>query len=218
VHTSTKMFALCALLLGGSSILATSEVRLAGDHQGYEPEQPIAYSHRLHAGELGIDCLYCHYGAERGRHAGIPSASVCMNCHTTVTDAFDSVLTERERAKAAEEEPRRSVSPELRKLYDFMGLGEDLEPAQEPIPIPWQRIHQLPDFAFFDHSVHVAQGVACATCHGPVQGMERVRQQESLSMGWCIDCHRSNEASPTALLPDPEAHPHVSTDCVSCHL
>lgn len=218
MHTSTKLFALSALALGGSSILATSELRLPGNHEGYEPEQPIAYSHRLHAGELGIDCLYCHHGAARGRHAGLPSGSICMNCHGNVTDGFDRVLGERARAEDAGEEAARTVSPELRKLYDYMGLGEDLEPELEPEPIPWQRVHHLPDFVYFDHSVHVAADVACETCHGPVQSMERVRQEESLSMGWCVSCHRQSEATPTCLAADPEASSHASTDCVSCHL
>ncbi len=218
MHTATKLFALSTLVLGGSTILATSELRLPGNHQGYEPEQPIAYSHRLHAGELGIDCLYCHYGATRGRHAGIPSGSVCMNCHRSVTDGWAAVQTEKQRAEEAGEEPVRTVSPELRKLYDAMGLNEDLRQVAEPVPIPWERVHHLPDFVYFDHSVHVARGVACQTCHGPVQGMERVRQEASLSMGWCLDCHRENEATPTGLVPDPDAHPHVTTDCVNCHL
>ena len=218
MHTSTKFLALGGLLLGGSTIVATSEMRLPGNHKGYEPEQPIAYSHRLHAGELQIDCRYCHYGAERGRHAGLPSGSVCMNCHATVTDAYDRVLEEKSRAEAAGEEPRRTISPELRKLYDYMGLDEDLQPTAEPTPIPWQRVHHLPDFAYFDHSTHVARGVACETCHGPVQAMERVRQQESLSMGWCVDCHRQSEGTSTGLAPDPKASLHASTDCVSCHL
>ena len=220
MHTSTKLFGLSALILGASSIVASSNLRLPGDHRGYEPEQPIAYSHRLHAGELGIDCRFCHYGAERGRHAGIPSASVCMTCHRTVTDGFDHVLEERERAELAGEEPRRTVSPELAKLFEFVGLGDDLEldPDKTAQPIPWQRVHHIPDFVYFDHSVHVARGLACETCHGPVASMERIRQEESLSMGWCIECHREQTATPTCIAPDPEAEPHVTTDCVSCHL
>ena len=85
-------------------------------------------------------------------------------------------------------------------------------------PIPWQRIHQLPDFVYFDHSVHVAAGQACETCHGPVQSMERMRQQENLSMGWCLDCHRTNRATATSLAPDDKTYRNVSTDCVTCHL
>ncbi len=217
MHTSTKLFALIALLLGGSAIVANSDVHLPGNHQGYEPVQPIAYSHRLHAGEIGIDCLYCHYGAARSRHAGIPSGRICMNCHSVVTDSFDNLVEERQRAAAAGEQPKRTISPELRKLYDYMGLDKDLKPASSPQPIPWVRVHHLPDFAFFDHSTHVAKGVACQTCHGPIQGMERVRQEKSLSMGWCISCHRQSIPTPTCVAPEGEPS-HVSTDCVSCHL
>ena len=211
--TNAKVLVFFLLLFGGIVLSLGADVNLPGNHQGYEPEQPIAYSHRLHAGELRIDCLYCHYGAERSRHAGIPSASVCMNCHANVTAGFDAVLAERERAQAEEREPERIVSPELRKLYDALALGEDLEPTGEPgTPIEWARVHNLPDFVYFDHRVHVARGVACETCHGPVQSMERMRQFSDLSMGWCVQCHRDNAAVPGGPL---EAH--ASTDCAACH-
>ena len=222
MHTSTKVFAISALVLGGSTILAKSDARLMANNQGYAPEQPIAYSHRLHAGELAIDCLYCHYGAERGRHAGIPSSSVCMNCHSIIASGFDATLMESERAETEGAEPVQLVSPELQKLFDYAGWNPDPMAANAETaparPIPWQRIHQLPDFAYFDHSVHVAAEQACETCHGPVQSMERMRQDQNLSMGWCINCHRENEATPTSLAPDNDLHRHVSTDCVTCHL
>ena len=146
-----------------------------------------------------------------------------MNCHATVTDSFDSVLIEKERAEVAGEEPRQTVSPELQKLYDYAGFqvgDEQTVPSEPPIasPIPWVRIHQLPDFVYFDHSVHVAAGQACETCHGPVQSMERMRQTEELSMGWCVNCHRANKPTPTSGVPDNELHRFVSTDCVTCHL
>ena len=146
-----------------------------------------------------------------------------MNCHSTVSDSFDSTLLEKLRAETAGEEPRRTVSPEIQKLYDYAGF--DAEPSEsedsEPVtasPIPWQRIHQLPDFVYFDHSVHVSAGQACETCHGPVQSMERMRQEEDLSMGWCVNCHRANKPTPTSGVPDNELHRFVSTDCVTCHL
>lgn len=201
-------------LLSGLLVLAgTSEVRLPGNHEGYEPTQPIAYSHRLHAGELNIQCQFCHYGAERSRHAGLPSASVCMNCHRTVTAGFDAVLQERERAESEGREPDRVVSPELRKLYDALGLDDDLQPTGQPgRPIEWVRVHNMPDFAYFDHRVHVGRGLACETCHGPVQGMERIRQFSDLSMGWCVECHRQ-----TPSVPGGPPEEHVSTDCAACH-
>lgn len=210
---NAKILMLFMLGMGLIVLARATDVHLPGDNQGYAPAQPIAYSHRLHAGELRIDCQYCHYGAERSRHAGIPSASVCMNCHATVTASFDVVLQERERAEASGEEPQRIISPELRKLYDAVGLDEDLEPTGEPgTPIEWVRVHNIPDFVYFDHRVHVARGLACETCHGPVGSMERIEQFSSLSMGWCVDCHRQNPSTPGGPLQD-----HASTDCAACH-
>lgn len=210
---NAKILVLFMLLLGTVVLARTAEVRLPGNNRGYEPVQPIAYSHRLHAGELKIDCQYCHYGAESSRHAGVPSASVCMNCHRMVTSSFDDVLRERELAESEDREPRRIVSSELRKLYDAVGLDENLEPSGLPgTPIEWVRVHNMADFVYFDHRVHVARGLACETCHGPVQSMERIRQFSDLSMGWCVDCHRSNPASPGG-----PAEEHASTDCAGCH-
>jgi cytochrome c7-like protein len=207
------------LVLGVGVILAETEVRLPGNHAGYEPEQPIHFSHRIHAGELELDCLFCHTGAERSRHAGVPNAELCMGCHKHVNAGFDAVLEERQAAKTEEREPERLISPELRKLYDAMGLGDDLEPdpSREPRPIEWVRVHQIPDYVYFDHRVHVARDLACEQCHGPVRSMERIRQESDLSMGWCVDCHRSSPAEPGAVagaLGDPE---HVSIDCARCH-
>jgi hypothetical protein len=218
-----KVFIFITVLFGVVALVVASSAHLPGNNQGYEPVQPIAYSHRLHAGELKIDCRYCHYGADRSRHAGIPPASICMNCHKTVTTNFDAVLEERELAAAEGREERRIVSAELRKLYDALGLGEDLEPDPEktPRPIEWIRVHNLPDFVYFDHRVHVARGLACEQCHGTVQAMERIRQFSDLSMGWCLDCHRQNEREfpPVPAGSLSAGHPvgHVSTDCASCH-
>jgi hypothetical protein len=214
-----KILVLFMFLIGFIVLAQTAKVRLPGNHQGYEPVQPIAYSHRLHAGELGIDCLYCHHGAETSRHAGIPSASVCMNCHKTVTAGFDDVLQERERAEREGGDPVRLVSPELRKLYDAMGLDEELLPTGVlGEPIAWKRVHNVPDFVYFDHRVHVARGLACETCHGPVQSMERIEQFSDLSMGWCIGCHRDNPRTSPGL-PEGSALPegHATTDCSACH-
>ena len=210
---NAKILAVFMFLIGAMVLARTTDVRLPGNHQGYEPRQPIAYSHRLHAGELNIDCRYCHYGSEYSRHAGIPSASVCMNCHKAVTAGLDAILTERALAEAEGREPVQIVSPALRELYDAVGLGEDLLPTGAPgTPIEWVRVHNLPDFVYFDHRVHVARGVACETCHGPVQSMERMRQFSDLSMGWCVECHRSNPA----VANGPPAE-HTSTDCGTCH-
>lgn len=216
------IFGLCSLVLGLAVVFFTSEVRLPGDNQGYAPIQPIAFSHRLHAGELGMDCQFCHYGARNSRHAGVPPASICMNCHKSVTAGFDAILEERVRAEQEQREPAIVVSSELQKLYDALGLDEKLEaiPGNTGQPIEWVRVHNLADFVYFDHSVHVARGVACETCHGPVQSMDRLRQESDLSMGWCIDCHRSKGFSAHTEVPEGggRVEDHVSTNCVSCHL
>ncbi len=191
-----------------------SDFRLPGNQQGYEPVQPIAYSHRLHAGELQIACLYCHFGAEQSRHAGIPPASVCMNCHGFVTTSLGALRAEDELAQQENREPRRLISSELVKLYSAMGLDEERrpDPEKEPRPIAWTKVHSLPDFVYFDHRAHQQANVRCQTCHGPVETMERVRQFESLSMGWCVNCHR--QVNETGVAGQPV---NASLDCATCH-
>ena len=176
---------------------------LPGNQQGFEPVQPIAYSHRLHAGELQIQCQYCHFGADKSRHAGIPPASVCMNCHRFVTASLGAVRAEDEIAEKEKRAPRPVVSPELSKLYAAVNGAQ---------PIAWTRIHSLPDFAYFDHRPHVNAGVACQQCHGPVESMERVRQVSDLSMGWCVNCHR--DANRTGIAG---RRVNASTNCSTCH-
>ncbi len=190
------------------------DFRLPGNQQGYEPVQPIAYSHRLHAGELQIACLYCHFGAETSRHAGVPPASVCMNCHHFVTTSLGALRAEDELARKENRQPRTLVSPELRKLYTALGLNEQRQPDRRrtPQPIAWVKVHNLPDYVYFDHRAHQNAGVRCQSCHGPVETMERVRQFESLSMGWCVNCHRA--ANETGI---GGRRVHASTDCVTCH-
>lgn len=211
-----------ALVLGGAAVFSEANLRLPGNQQGYTPVQPISYSHRLHAGELKLDCLYCHFGAETSRHAGVPPLQVCMNCHATVTAGWDVTLAERRAALAEKRDPKRIVSDRLRPLYDAIGLDDagKPDPAKTPKPVAWTRVHSLPSFVAFSHERHVARGVICQACHGPVESMERVRQESPLSMGWCVECHRANEAKgrAVALPPVPQrADPHVSTDCSGCH-
>jgi hypothetical protein len=129
---------------------------------GYEPAQPVPYSHELHAGELGIDCRYCHTGVDTGARATIPPTQTCMNCHATV----------------------KTESEKLALVRESFATGR---------PIPWVRVHDLPDYAYFDHSAHVTRGVGCETCHGRVDRMEVVHQSAGLNMGWCLDCHRRPE-------------------------
>ncbi len=209
-----------ALLLGllistGALIIsATSSYHLPGNRQGYRPEQPIAYSHRLHAGELGIACLYCHSGAEKSRHAEIPAAATCMNCHGFVKSSLGALRAEE--AKAGKEK-RKVVPPqseELSKLYAYLGLDANGKPDPKGTlkPIPWVKIHRLPDYVYFDHRAHLAVGVACQKCHGPIESMERVQQFSDLSMGWCVNCHRLANLSGINGLKV-----NASTDCVTCH-
>ncbi len=213
------------------SVPGVGTARLPGNQQGYEPSQPIAFSHRLHAGELSVPCLYCHSGAEKSRYAGVPAANVCMNCHRFVPAAFGAIRAEDEQAKKEHRASRRVVSPEIQKLYDALALGPDLKPdaAKQPQPIRWLKVHNLPDFVYFDHRPHVNGGVACQTCHGPVETMERVRQVQDLSMGWCVNCHRGvqrngvngsfeSAAAPRATRAMPATHKlSPSIDCKTCH-
>ncbi len=207
------------LLIGAVFSVATLAARLGafhlpGNNQGYSPEQPIAFSHRLHAGELLIDCRYCHYGAETSRHAGIPASSVCMNCHTFVTDTLGSLRAEDERAKEEERKPNRMVSSELQKLYGALALDDEMKPTPDgvPAPIEWIQVHNLPDFVYFNHSAHVTANVACERCHGAVETMERVSQVEDLSMGWCVNCHRDVNRVGLA-----GRSVNASLDCGACH-
>ena len=129
---------------------------------GYMPEQPLPYSHALHAGELGIDCRYCHNTVDQAARAAIPPTETCMNCHARV------------RAKSPLLEPVRAS-------------------FQSGAPVEWTKVHDLPDHVFFNHSAHVTRGVGCVSCHGRVDQMVEVYQQETLAMGWCLDCHRAPE-------------------------
>lgn len=171
---------------------------------GYAPVQPVPYSHAQHAGNLGIDCRYCHTAVEHGAAATLPPTQTCMNCHATI----------------------RSDSPKMIKVKESHATG---------MPIEWIRVHDLPDYVYFDHSAHVRRGVGCVSCHGRVDKMDVVYQVKPLSMGWCLDCHRN---------PDPHLRPQEyitsmdwapedpvavgrrireennirpSTDCSTCH-
>lgn len=148
-----------------------------GITQGYQPVQPINYSHQLHAGALKIACQYCHSGAWKSKNAGIPSANICMNCHAAVQ------LREKYNGK---------VSPELSKIYKALDFDPDSKKyGPNKKPIQWVKIHQLQDFVYFNHSQHVkVGGVSCQKCHGQIQEMKQVYQASALTMGWCINCHR----------------------------
>ncbi|WP_110474833.1 c-type cytochrome [Winogradskyella epiphytica] len=157
-----------------------------GVDQGYEPVQPIHYSHRIHAGDNGIDCKYCHSSARVSKTSGIPSLNVCMNCHMSISEVAPETLAEGQ-------EYGVDYNAEIQKLYDAVGW-DGTGYTGEAKPVKWVRIHNLPDFAYFNHSQHVeVGGIECQTCHGPVEEMEVMKQHETLTMGWCINCHRETE-------------------------
>ncbi len=148
-----------------------------GVYEGYAPEQPINFSHKIHAGDNKINCVYCHSASEKSRNAGIPSANVCMNCHKAISKGAIAGETE------------------IAKIYKAL----DYDPATQtygnnPTPIKWIKVHNLPDLAYFNHSQHVVVGgVECQSCHGEVEKMDVIKQNAPLTMGWCIDCHRKTE-------------------------
>ena len=175
----TPLVVLTVLLLAvGGANAAWNIMTGVGVYQNYAPEQPIKFSHKLHAGDNQVDCNYCHSSARHSKHSGIPSASVCMNCHTYINEG-------------------PSGTEEIQKIYDAVGFdpekGQYIEGYEEK-PIKWVRIHNLPDLAYFNHSQHVvAGGLECQDCHGPVEEMEVLAQHSELTMGWCINCHRETE-------------------------
>lgn len=150
-----------------------------GVQQNYQPKQPIAFSHKIHAGQYEIECNYCHTGALKGKQANIPSANICMNCHTQIQQGTNT------------------GTGEIAKIYAAIGY----DPATgsytgKQKPIEWVRIHNLPDLAYFNHAQHAnVGGIQCQTCHGPIQEMEVVKQYSLLTMGWCIDCHRKTDVN-----------------------
>jgi len=172
------------LLLLVSAYFAYGWMMQIGVDQGYEPVQPIHYSHRIHAGDNGIDCKYCHSAARVSKHSNIPSLNVCMNCHKNISEVAETTATE-EHSKAFYDE-------QIAKLYDAVGWDKSLQKyTGKTKPVKWVRIHNLPDHVYFNHSQHVTvAGVECQTCHGPVQEMEIMKQHAPLTMGWCINCHR----------------------------
>ncbi len=177
-------------------------------HLGYRPEQPVPFSHAKHAGELGVDCRYCHNTVEVAAHAAVPPTATCMNCHAGIATDSDKLLTIQQSAADGQ-------------------------------PVRWIRVHDLPDFVYFDHSAHVSRGVGCVSCHGRIDRMEQVEQMETLSMGWCLACHRNPapHLRPRELVTQMEAWvadedpallqdrllkqynipEQASTDCSTCH-
>lgn len=176
---------------------------------GYQPVQPVPYSHLVHVGKLGMDCRYCHTSVEKAGMAALPPTELCMNCHKAIL-------------------PNSPKLGEVRKSY------------VEGTPVPWIKVHDLPDYAYFNHSAHLNVGVGCIDCHGPIQQMDEVRLVHALNMAWCLECHRSpgqwlrprnqvtnmdwsppgdDAKARTALAKELESNYRVNpnTDCVTCH-
>ncbi len=169
---------------------------------GYQPDQPVPYSHALHVGELGLDCRYCHSTVERGAKAAIPPVATCMNCHTTVLPQSEKLLP-------------------VRQAF------------AENTPLRWVRVHDVPDYAYFNHSAHVTRGVGCEKCHGRIDKAVKVKQEVPLTMGWCLDCHRNpapnlrkpENVTVMGYVPAPGEGAQVKkdlninppTDCSTCH-
>jgi hypothetical protein len=149
---------------------------------GYSPVQPIPFSHKLHAGEMGIDCQYCHSSAPASRHAEVPPLSTCMNCHSIA----------------------RKDKPDIKRFTGYFEKG---------IAVSWKRVHRLPDFTYFNHSVHVNNGIKCSRCHGPVESMDGAVQVSEFTMGACLDCHRNAQE----LLTDVPGIQKGPDNCWACH-
>jgi hypothetical protein len=197
------------LLLGGGLVYVVFLAVYGGSGKttnvGYQPFQPVPFSHALHAGQMGMDCRYCHTTVERAGFAAVPPTQTCMNCHATV----------------------RAQSPKLTPIRESNATG---------LPVPWIKVHDLPDYAYFNHSAHVTRGIGCVSCHGRIDKMETVYQDQPLTMGWCLNCHRHPErylrpvdmvtkmdyvpAEPQEVIGrrlQQERQIQPSTDCSTCH-
>ena len=160
---------------------------------GYMPEQPIHYSHKLHAGDMQIDCKYCHTGVDKSRFASVPSVDICMNCHVVA----------------------RKDKPDIIKLTKYYETNT---------PIPWKRVHRVPDFAYFNHAAHVNKGVDCLNCHGDMRKTEVVESVKNLTMGACLDCHRDTKNKIAVINPNnpnkitsSSQEKNGPTNCAACH-
>ena len=186
LHVLTTIF---VALIGAYVLFGT--LFKVGVDTGYQPIQPIAFSHKIHAGDNKIDCQYCHSAAKHSKHSGIPAVNVCMNCHKNISEVAEDtkvVMGDHVLGKA-------ELDKEIAKVYEAAGWDADkLEYTKEPKPVKWVRVHNLPDFAYYNHSQHVTvAGLKCQKCHGPVEEMEEVYQYSPLTMGWCIDCHKETK-------------------------
>lgn len=188
VQNQFLMIVVAIFFLLSSAYFVYGYLSQIGVDQGYQPVQPIHYSHKIHAGDNGIDCKYCHSSARVSKHSGIPSLNVCMNCHKSIYEY---------NGETTPEYSKEFYDGEIKKLYKAVGWDDaEQKYTGETQPVKWVRIHNLPDFVYFNHSQHVTvAGVECQTCHGPVEEMEVLYQYSSLTMGWCINCHRETNVN-----------------------
>ncbi len=154
-------------------------------YKGYSPDQPIPFSHKIHAGEMQIDCQFCHTTVERSIHASVPDSATCMKCHQEVA-------------------PDSKDIQYLRATY------------HQGIPIRWKKVHDLPDHVRFSHKPHIASGIECSACHGPIETMDKVEVHSSFNMGWCVNCHRQAASQIQAKPPGNNVSVHL-TECSTCH-
>ena len=182
------VFCSVVFFLLSSAYFAYGWMMQIGIDQWYMPVQPIHYSHKIHSGDNQIDCQYCHSSARKSKHSGIPSLNVCMNCHENIAEYNGEEDLEKGYTKDF-------YTNEIKKLYKAVGWDEQSRTyTGETEPVKWVRIHNLPDFVYFNHSQHVnVAGIDCKECHGPIEEMEIVYQHSSLTMGWCINCHRESD-------------------------
>ena len=174
-------------LLLASAYFVYGYLMQVGVDQEYAPIQPIHFSHKIHAGDNEINCKYCHSAARVSKNAGLPSLNVCMNCHKSVSEVAETTATP--------EYSKEFYDEQIQKLYTAVGWDSETQSyTGKSQPVKWVRIHNLPDFVYFNHSQHVTvAGIECQTCHGPVEGYEVQKQFAPLTMGWCIDCHRKTD-------------------------
>lgn len=184
----------------------------ASSSQGFSPVQPIAFPHPVHVKTLGLNCLYCHYSANKSPDPGLPAVGTCMGCHTMIGP----------NRPAIDGQPARQ-SAEIKKLHEFAPIGQ----PDKWTAIPWVRIHKLPEYVRFPHMRHVNAGVTCQSCHGPIQDMAQVSQHASLNMGWCLSCHvkgydlkagltAAGDTTPAQQLAAAEPR-KARYDCAVCH-
>jgi mono/diheme cytochrome c family protein len=177
----------CIFLLLASGYFVYGFLMQVGVDQNYQPIQPIHFSHKIHAGDNEINCKYCHSAARVSKNSGIPSLNVCMNCHKNISEVAESTATP--------DYNKAFYDAQIQKLYDAVGWDKTTQSyTGKTQPVKWVRIHNLPDFVYFNHSQHVTvAGIECQTCHGPVETYEIQKQFAPLTMGWCINCHRKTD-------------------------